>query len=461
MDKAGAAVEFAAERQQDQHGNAQRDHAFDVKRVDHGHHHAHRHGPQRQPVGPKAAACDTQRQHDQNRTKDTGHQRSTFQQDQREHPLQRVARFGGRGDQRGEGHPQSRAEDHDRKHHRCHRADRPQRWCHLRHAPPQPEQRLPARGAAHHHQRLVKRKHHKGQNKGHHEIDDPEHQQGGSRRFNGNGIGQRRKHDHLEHADPARDVADDAGHGCGGENAQKGAEPDVADRQQQIQRQRRKGDVTQAEQRLSQQNRQRRCPDGEAPKAQAALARARHHKRQGQRKDQPDGQPAHFRRRKGRKRPQQIRVEGKCPKPYDRGCNAVGHSGKGGHRRHVIGIQPLPRINPVAHSTTRHGAQPDGVAKSIGHQPAGQGDGQWQRLADIAQGRPVIADQKQIPRQSCQMGQHQDRDGRAAHLCDHIRQLHIGQKVQDRIKAQCKQGHGQGIGENGTCHLPSAGGLVR
>ena len=429
--------------------------------MDHGHDDAHRHSPQRQPIGAKAAARDTQRQHDQNRAQNAGHQRPAFQQHQREHAFQRLARLGGGRDQRREGHPQTGAEDHDRKHHRRHRADRPQRRRHFRHAPPQPEQRLAARGAAHHHQRLVKRKHHQSQNEGHDVIDDPEHQQGGSRRFDGNGIGQCRKHDRLEHPHTARHVAENPRHGCGGENAQKGAEPEVAHGQQQIERQRRKGDVAQAEQRLTQQNRQRRRAHGEPPKTQAAFARPGHHQRQRQGQDQPDRQPAHLGRWKRRKRPQQIRIKGQGAKPHDRGRNAVGHGGKGRHCRHVIGIQPLPRIDPVAHSPARHRAQPDGVAKGIGHQPARHGNGQRQRLADIAQGRPVIADQKQIPRQRCQMGQHQDQDRRAAHLRDDIRQLHIGQKVKHRVKTQREKGYGKGIGKDRTSHLPYAGGLVR
>ena len=252
-------------------------------------------------------------------------------------------------------------------------------------------------------------------------------------------------------------MAEDAGHRGRRENAEERKEADLARWQEQVERERGEADVAKAEDRLPDQDGKRGRTQREAPEAEAAAPRAGKDKRRHGHEDQRKRGPPRRFARQGRKLGQRVGKKRNCRKPDQRGGNAVGHRCEGRDSGDVISVQPEARIDAIAHRPARHGAEADGVAEGIGHQPARHGDRQRQRLADIAQPRPVVAHKEQISDQCRQCRQQQRAGGRRLDMRKHVGKFHVPQQLRDGDQTEAEERDGKDIGEGRPHERPEAG----
>ena len=178
------------------------------------------------------------------------------------------------------------------------------------------------------------------------------------------------------------------------------------------------------------------------PATPAALADAR----RGQRHDPRQG----------------IGMDRQRSEPDYRDTDAKGQCHEGRHACHLEGVEPEGRIDPIAHRPARHDADPDRVAKAVAQKAAGRHDPQRHPPPQIAQRRPVIADQRDIARDRRRKRRQQRRPRRCPCLCDHFRRPHRLQQMMQRIDPQAEkpqpQDHRQHVTQRrGARPCPSVG----
>lgn len=182
-----------------------------------------------------------------------------------------------------------------------------------------------------------------------------------------------------------------------------------------------------------------RRAQGETPQPDPAPRPRRPDQRRDDRRDGRQRQHLHLRRPHRQQRRQRTGMAGQRRQPHHRGRDPIADRCKGGNRCNIIAIEAQPRIDPPPHRAARNRRQPDGIAKGIGHQPAGDHHRAGQGLANMAQRRPVIARKAQIRPQRAQHRQPHHVPRRLRDLGADLRQVDFRQQPVQRHQPHQEQ----------------------